>query len=122
MSPTVAEQLSIPEITEKQALRFRTLCERVNKKDISANKSYEYARADGGEGDEGFKGTFKDWVALATTNGWIQQPQQPVPTPEVKPEPEKRSVVIPVVFGVIAAVVIFVLIKSAMNKEKNAKT
>jgi len=115
MAETVEEQLDIKFFTNKQAERFSMLCERVRNGEISANKSYEYAKADGDDEDnKGFNGTFKDWVDTATTKGWLNV----IETPKVELEPTKKTnYVLPILIGVGVAIVLIYAIKKFSKKD-----
>jgi len=118
MSESVSEQLNLPEVTEIQKLRFKRICERVSNGEISANKSYEYAQMDGqNEDDKGFKGGFKDWVTLATSNDWFKDKNNVETVVQPEPEKKKTNVILPILIGVGVVVVLYVIVKRMTAKE-----
>ncbi len=120
MSQSISDQLKFSDLTDKQKSRFKMICERVSKKEIGANKAYEYAQIDGEtEDDLGFKGTFKDWLATASSYDWFGEKSNPNQQLVVQPDPPKKktNVIVPILIGVTAALILYVVVKRMTAKE-----
>lgn len=122
----MTETTTPPMLSEVQKKRFSELCAKIKSGELKANKAYEYALMNGTEEDDkGFVGSFKSWLESAVEFGWLDKPegsQQPQPTmptrPATKPVTEnKTNYVVPIVAGVIVAVVFIYAIKKFSKKD-----
>jgi hypothetical protein len=119
---TVSEQLSLPAYSDKQRFRFEKLCQRVKRREITANQAYKYSQVDGEEEDnKGFKGSLKEWITLAQQNEWLNTPEQAVTNTEgLKPpakEEKETNYLMPILIGAGVAIVLIYAIKKFSKKE-----
>ena len=126
--------------TEAQKARFKSLCDRVNMKEITMNKAYQFANADGDTPDsKGFNNTFSKWVELARKYGWIEDVKSEINERQAKkdvedipvaglgsikddkkhnlPRSDAKKYVLPIAIGIGAGIILIAIAKHYQKKK-----
>lgn len=120
MTDTTNEQLKLPVFTETQKKRFSSLCEKVRSGNLNANQSYRLAQIDGeSQDDQGFKGSFKEWIEASKINNWLPESSADVNEPKKSTtviKESKTDYITPIVIGLVIAGIFYTLKKLNNNK------
>tara|TARA_R110000751_G_scaffold90890_4_gene178239 strand:- start:318 stop:725 length:408 start_codon:yes stop_codon:yes gene_type:complete len=106
-----------PEMCQDQFDRWKDLCDKVNRDEISMNQAFKLSKKSfsnaNGENQQGFGGKFNDWIIHAQEQGWIDQGMGALqgwlgerkPTlPPPPPPPPKNNINTWMIVGVLAIV------------------
>lgn len=116
----INDQLDLSNVTPSQRKRFGLLYERVKRKEMSANKAYDFAQQDGADDDDkGFKGSFAEWITIAQNSNWggnESEVNAKVLNDAPAPQKSKTNYIFPILVGVGVAVVLIYAIKKFGSK------